>query len=87
MNSMKNLFDEEVDPSDLIKKKGRKKYTTMQEQFGFKPCFLCKNCKHFERHRYHDKNYFKCALWYKSSSEATDIRANDVACGKYEEAK
>ena len=84
---MKNLFDEEVSTYGEGKKKGRIGFIRMQNLFGFKEGFKCKNCKHFERHRYHDKNYFKCALWHKSNSEATDIRANDVACGKYEEAK
>ena len=84
---MINLFNEEIEPSVLIKKKGRKKFVRMQEQFGFKPCFLCKNCKHFIVNHHNNKKYFKCALWHKSSSHATDIRANDVACGKYEEEK
>lgn len=81
---MINLFDEEVNPNDFAKKK-KKRYIPMQETFGIKDGFKCKNCKHFERHCYNSKTYFKCALWYKSSSEATDIKANNIACGKYEE--
>lgn len=81
---MINLFDEEVNPNDFVKK-NKKRYISMQEQFGFKPCLLCKNCKYFERHHYNNKTYFKCTLWYKSNSKATDIKANNIACGKYEE--
>jgi len=76
---MINLFGEDFNPS-----KSKKRYVSMQSTFGIKEGFKCKNCKHFERHHY-SKTYFKCALWYKSNSEATDIRANATACGKYEE--
>ena len=78
---MINLFGEE----DNLVKKSRKKYITMQESFGLKEGFKCKNCKHFVINHLNNKKYFKCALWYISNSEATDIRANATACTKYEE--
>ena len=84
---MINLFGEDVNPDELIEKekKGRKRYIPMQEQHGLKEGFKCKNCRHFIRCFHNGKTYFKCELWYISSSEATDIRANATACGKYED--
>ena len=85
---MINLLGEDVEEKEYFetsRKKGGKKYISMQEQFGIKEGCKCKNCKYFERLCYKSKTYFKCALWYKSNSEATDIRANATACNKYEE--
>ena len=83
---MINLFGEEVSLKEFNNtiKKNKKRYISMQKTYGVKENFKCKNCKHFLRKQY-SKTYFKCALWYISSSEATDIKANATACNKYEE--
>ena len=79
---MKNLFEEECTEVEYLKKSKRKIYIPMQVMHGLKIGFKCKNCKHFLR-KY---GWFKCAKWYISSSEATDIKANQTACNLYEEA-
>ncbi len=50
---------------------------------GYKNGFYCKNCKHFKELRCNRK-YFKCEILGITSSEATDIRKNDIACNLYE---
>ncbi len=49
---------------------------------GYKSGFYCKNCKYFRELRYNRK-YFKCEKLGITSSEATDIRKNDIACNLY----
>ena len=48
----------------------------------------CRTCKHLTRREY-SKTYLKCALmrhkW--SGGTATDIRAKDAACSRWEESK
>lgn len=61
-----------------------RKYKTMQETYGEMQGKKCKQCKHFYNFRY-SKTYFKCGLWFTSSSSATDIRANRTVCNKFEE--
>ena len=79
---MINLFGEDMIIDSV--KRGRKRYIPMQEMYGLKEGFKCKNCKHFKRFSRGAKVWFKCGLWYISNSEATDIRANATACSKYE---
>ena len=49
---------------------------------GYKKGFYCKNCKYFKELRYNHK-YFKCEKLGITSSTATDIRKNDIACNLY----
>lgn len=49
---------------------------------GYKNGFYCKNCKHFKELRCNRK-YFKCEKLGITSSQATDIRKNDIACNLY----
>ena len=44
----------------------------------------CKGCEHFVR-LVMSKTYFKCGLINWTHGSATDIRANDPACEKWEE--
>ena len=81
---MNNLFGEEIEKEEYYKTGKSKKHKTMQQIHGYSENNKCKNCKYFIRYNYHDKTYFKCELWHVSNSEATDIRANTTACGKFE---
>ena len=78
-----DIFGATVDTTKR-EKEARKRYRTMQSVFGTKDGYRCKTCKHCECHHYHGRNYYKCAIWHQSHSAATDIRANGIACGKYE---
>lgn len=49
---------------------------------GYKQGFYCKNCKYFKELR-HNRKYFKCEKLGITSSDATDIRKNDIACNLY----
>ena len=64
---------------------GNRKYKTMQELYGTIEGKACKDCKHCLCSHWNKKNYYKCELWYISSSEATHIRLKNTACKKYEE--
>ena len=78
-----DIFGNEHKIEDTVVKQSRK-FKTMQQIHGVKQGTKCKDCKHFLRHYYHNKFYFKCGLWRISSSSATDIRANQEGCNKYE---
>lgn len=56
-----------------------RKIDAMYERFGI-ASGLCGNCPHF-RVEHWDKDYFKCAAYGISRSEATDWRKNYTACG------
>ncbi|HEY9081324.1 hypothetical protein [Magnetovibrio sp.] len=46
---------------------------------------FCKTCIHIVNNgRYGGRSYFKCALTNWTNGKATDIKANDPACGKWE---
>ena len=62
-----------------------RKYKTMQRIYGTTVGKTCKTCSHLLRQHWNERNYYKCELWYISSSEATDIRLKNQACGRYEE--
>lgn len=47
----------------------------------------CGTCEHSQRHSYHDKKYWKCALMPISHGEGTDIRKGSPACQKWEQAE
>ena len=51
---------------------------------GFKEGCYCKNCNYFVE-KEHNRKYFKCKNLGVSSSKATDIRKNDIACNLYQE--
>lgn len=78
-----DIFGNEHKIEDIVVKKSRK-FKTMQQIHGVKQGTKCKDCKHFLIRYYHNKFYFKCELWKISSSSATDIRANQEGCNKYE---
>lgn len=81
-----DIFGNEVEIEEIpVIKKGRKKYKTMQEQYGELKGFQCKRCKHCIKYEYHSKVYYKCELWFVSNSQATDIRLKNTACKKYKE--
>lgn len=79
-----DVFGNEISIEDLPKPTGGRKYKTMQQMYGELPNSKCGDCKHCLKIRYHNKTYYKCELWYMSSSEATDIRLKNVACKKFE---
>ena len=78
-----DIFGNEHEIENITQKASRK-FKTMQQIYGVKQGTKCKNCKHFIRHNYNNKTYFKCGLWRISSSSATDIRANQEGCNKYD---
>jgi len=71
------------DPNETIKKPSQK-FKTMQQLYGSNINFKCKECKHFLRNDHRGKTYLKCKIWRVSNSSATDIKANGVACGKFD---
>lgn len=83
-----DIFGNAIPIEDLQlpqKPRGRQKYKTMQELYGTTKDKTCKTCSHLVCNEWNNKNYYKCELWYMSSSEATDIRLKNQACGRYEE--
>ena len=81
-----DIFGNEVDRMEekIFVSKGGRRYKRMQELFGTIQGKQCKTCKHLCSYR-QSRTWYKCGLWYQTSSQATDIRLKDVACGKYEE--
>lgn len=76
---------EEIEYKPLEHQGGRIPFKTKFRSFhGFKEGLYCKNCKYFEEHGYNRKTFFKCKKLGVSSSTATDIRKNDIACNLYE---
>ena len=64
-----------------------RKTKTMQEMYGVIPDKQCKTCKHLYFWQ-QSRRWYKCDLWdnyFRGSSEASDIRLKNQACGKYEE--
>jgi hypothetical protein len=61
-----------------------KKFHTMQQDYGVLKNHICGDCYNFLRYDYHGKIYRKCQLWRLSHCDATDIRAKDIACKKFE---
>ena len=58
-----------------------RKIEAMYAAYGKSP-HLCKECNHFIRKEY-GRVYFKCRAYGCSKSEATDWRANYMACGLF----
>ncbi|MBK6904030.1 MAG: hypothetical protein IPH04_14825 [Saprospirales bacterium] len=83
MGAQVDLFGMEI-PEALAT--GRKKVAAIDRlhaAFGTTPGEKCKDCIHFVRKKF-SKTYFKCGLGKDTASETTDIRAGDLACGKFE---
>lgn len=79
-----DIFGNEHDVSEEEKKPSGRRYRRMQELFGTVDGKTCKTCKHLCSYT-QSRTWYKCELWIKSKSTATDIRLRDTACGKYEE--
>ena len=80
-----DLFGGEIDIKDIPKPS--KKTKTMQEMFGIIKNKQCRTCKHLEQHRQANR-WYKCEIWnsfFRGSSQASDIRLKNQACGMYEE--
>lgn len=58
-----------------------RKIEAMYAAYG-RSSHLCKECCHFVRKEY-ARMYFKCKAYGDSNSEATDWRANWMACGLF----
>lgn len=59
----------------------KKKIDLMYEFFGKRDGCYCRECSHFQRHRYKCKTYRKCDVYGETSSEATDWAGRNTACG------
>ena len=86
MSKQLDIFGGENEIEERPSTSGRR-YKRMQELHGTITGKTCKTCEHLLVRNYHGRTYFKCELWIKSSSQATDIRLKDTACGKYDEGK
>ena len=80
-----DIFGNEIEIIQEKQKHGNR-YKRMQEIHGIKQGKQCKTCKHLCSYT-QSRRWYKCGLWYKTASAATDIRLKDIACGKYEELK
>lgn len=82
-----NLLGELQDlPETVDKPKGRNKFKTMQEIHGVLEGKICGACEHCACHT-HQRNYYKCELWYMSKSASTDIRLSNQACNLWKPQK
>ncbi len=79
-----DIFGGATPIEELPKPTSGRKYKTMQRIYGTTEGKTCKTCRHLLRQHWNKRNYYKCELWYISSSEATDIRLKNQACGRYE---
>ncbi len=59
-----------------------RKIDLMYKLFGYGDG-LCKECNHYKKLRYHDKNYRKCEVYGVTNSKATDWRGTNPACGLF----
>ena len=86
MDKQIDIFGNEIHISDCVYRpiNGRK-YKKMQQLHGELPDKKCGDCTHCVVIRHNRKNFYKCELWYVSSSEATDIRLKNVACKRFKE--
>ena len=80
-----DIFGGAIPIEELPKPTSGRKYKTMRQLYGTTVGKTCKTCRHLLRQHWNERNYYKCELWYISSSEATDIRLKNQACGRYEE--
>lgn len=64
-------------------RKPTNKFKTMQELWGYTEGHTCRTCENLLDAGYHNRTYYKCAIWKISHGSATDIRLKDKACGKW----
>lgn len=69
--------------SNPEKAKGREKFKTMQELWGYTPGQKCKTCRYLIKKEW-GRNFYKCQLWKVSNSSAIDIRIHDTACKRFD---
>lgn len=63
---------------------GKRKLPAMHDAYGISHIqHKCRECCNFRMYEYRCKHYFKCVAYGESSSEATDWRANYLACGLF----
>lgn len=81
---MKDLFGNEMILPPKTGKPGTVPQVNarMRSAWGTIPEQRCKNCINFVRKQM-SKTYFKCGLAGDTNGAATDIKANDLACGKF----
>lgn len=60
-----------------------RKIDLMYKHFGKAAEGKCKECQHFCKGRYHDKNLQKCEVYGLTHSEATDWKQSYDACGLF----
>ena len=60
-----------------------RKLDAMHREYGLHSGFRCKDCCNYVSGRYHDRILRKCAAYGLTHSEASDWRANGVACGLF----
>ena len=81
-----DIFGGEIECDKIEKPKLKR--ATMKDLFraknGYKEGYKCRNCVHFKAMRA-NRIFYKCEILGISSSIATDIRKNEVACNRYEE--
>lgn len=83
-----DIFGNSIPLNEMPKTKDLKhggritKKSLFRSMNGFKKGFYCKNCAYFKEVQY-SRKYFKCEKLGITSSDATDIRKNDIACNLY----
>ena len=60
-----------------------RKIEKMYYVFGRDFDHQCKTCQHFVRYRQGNHYFSKCKVYGETSSEASDWRASNIACGCY----
>ena len=60
-----------------------RKIERMHQLFGVCEEHKCKECCHFKKEKFHDKNYRKCLIYGDSHSQSTDWVGKYTACGLY----
>ena len=61
----------------------KRKIDAMYEKYGKHENENCRSCVNYRDIVYHGRIYRKCAAYGVTSSEASDWRASDIACGRY----
>lgn len=61
----------------------KRKIELMHYQFGIEPGQICRDCSNLNKYRYRDYNYYKCAVYGETNSEASDWRLKYQACGMF----
>lgn len=79
-------FDMFGNEFEVVKEPSRKT-KTMQDIYGTIEGKFCRTCSHLYERR-QSRRWYKCELWddfFRGSSEASDIRLKNKACGEYKE--